>query len=147
MIELIPLKLEYCEAVYEIAKSCLPEHWSYDGVKDVLRYSNNIYYVALNEDGEVEGFGGIMIVADEAELLNIAVKKEYRRCGIADQLMDRLIEEAKKAGAVCMLLEVREHNAEAQSLYNKKGFSTAGIRRNYYSNPTEDAVIMRKSFL
>ena len=189
MIKLVPLKSEYCEQVYEIARECLPEHWSLDGIRDVLKYDNNIYYVAVlsqyvinyekeseiytcvkvDESGKddelvkidesdktgtmnikpeaVIGFGGIMIVADEAELLNIAVTEKYRGMNVAADLMDLLIHEAKAKACVRMLLEVRQSNEAAQNLYKKKKFTELGVRRNYYDNPAEDAIIMERKLL
>ena len=177
MFDLIPLTLEYCEQVYEIARECLPEHWSLDGIRDVLKYDNNIYYVAVlsqdeisheeasgiytcgkvdesdkvgtmnNKSKRVIGFGGIMIVADEAELLNIAVTEKYRAMNIASALMDQLIYEAKAKVCVRMLLEVRQSNEAAQHLYKKKQFAELGVRKNYYDNPTEDAIIMERKLL
>ena len=143
MIELFPLQLEYCEAVADIAKLCLPESWSYQSVCDVLHYSNNIYYVAKDmEEDKVIGFAGIMIVADEAELLNIAILDGYRNKGIAKRLLLLLFEQAKAAKAYRMLLEVRERNLTAISLYEKLEFQQIGKRKNYYSNPKDDALIM-----
>lgn len=144
-MELLPLQPEYCRAVFEIAKESLPEHWSFDGVKDVLRYDNNIYYVAkISESDEIAGFAGVMLVADEAELLNIAVKKEYRTKGIGQSLLNKVMEESGKNGAARMLLEVRKSNGKAIDLYKKNHFSVLGERKAYYSNPTEDAVIMER---
>lgn len=145
MIELFPLELKYCEDVARISKECLPEYWSFGSICDVLKYNNNIYYVAKDlETDEIVGFAGIMIVADEAELLNIAVSFEYRRCGIAQKLLKRLFSDAKMQNAYRMLLEVRESNVHAQALYSKNGFSALGRRKNYYSNPGEDAIIMER---
>ena len=204
MIEIVPLKYEYCERIYEIAKECLPEHWSLAGIRDVLNYDNNIYYVAVIKDNDgmdirysdgitdddidnngadeiiddntdnngpdeiiddniddsnadeitdcecgfcsdnIVGFGGIMIVADEAELLNVAVTESLRGHGIATVLLDKLMTDAKNAGCTGMLLEVRSHNCAAQHLYKKKGFTELGVRKNYYSNPADDAIIMER---
>ena len=78
-VELVPLSLELCEDVYHIAAVSIPEHWSLEGVKDVLRYDNNIFRVAkLKDSTTIVGFAGIMMIVDEAELLNIAVLPEYR---------------------------------------------------------------------
>lgn len=146
MVDLFPLELEYCEKVAEIAKKCLPESWSLEGIRDVLRYSHNIYYVAKDvASDEVIAFAGIMVVADEAELLNIAVLEKYRRLGIAQMLIDELFFRAKGRGAHRMLLEVRKSNISAQSFYNKNDFSILTERKNYYSNPMEDAIIMEKA--
>lgn len=145
MIELLPLELKYCKDVADISKASLPESWSLDSICGVLRYKNNIYYVArYAETGEVVGFAGIMIVADEAELLNIAVSAAYRRCGIAQKLLEQLFVDAKKQNAYRMLLEVREGNECARALYARNGFSVLGKRKNYYSNPSEDAIIMER---
>lgn len=145
MIDLFPLELEYCNNVAEIAKKCLPESWSLAGIQDVLRYSHNIYYIAKDLDkDEVIGFAGIMIVADEAELLNIAVLEEYRRQGVAQKLLTEMFLRAKSGGAYRMLLEVRKGNLGARQLYDQNHFGIIGERKNYYSNPTEDAIIMEK---
>lgn len=145
MIELIPLEFVYCKAVADIAKQCLPECWSYESVCDVLHYSNNVYYVAKDtQSDKVIGFAGIMIVADEAELLNIAILEDYRKTGIAKRLLFLLFEKAKEAKAYRMLLEVREHNYVAISLYEKLAFRQIGVRKNYYSNPDENALIMER---
>ena len=145
MIQLFPLKFEYCERVAEIAKKCLPECWSLNGVQDVLRYNHNIYYVAKDLDkDEVIAFAGIMVVVDEVELLNIAVEEEYRRQGVAQMLLSQLIVESKNSGAYRMLLEVRKSNLGARHFYSKNRFGILGERKNYYSNPNEDAIIMER---
>ena len=147
MVNLVPLSPEYCEQVYEIARECLPEHWSLDGIRDVLRYDNNIYYVVIEQQSaKVVGFGGMMIVADEAELLNIAVTESFRCQGIAKDILKQLLEDACKIECSRMLLEVRENNVIAQHLYDKMGFVKIGIRNNYYSNPMDNAIIMHKIF-
>lgn len=143
MLELIPLKLEYCKAVAEIAKESLPEHWSLEGIQDVLQYDNNIYYVARKKD-VIVGFSGIMLVADEAELLNIAVREDFRKNGVGSSLLKKMLSEALEHGAVRMLLEVRKSNMTAIDLYNRNGFCKLGERKNYYSNPVEDAFIMER---
>lgn len=145
MIELIPLKLQYCEEVADIAKENLPEAWSLSGIQDVLQYDDNIYYVAKQTDkGEIVGFAGIMLIVDEAELLNIAVRKDYQGQGIGQLLLKKVIEEGQARGAGRMLLEVRRSNISAIKLYYKNLFSVLGERENYYSNPTEDAIILEK---
>ena len=144
MIHLLPLQLQYCEAVAEIAKESLPEHWSLDGIKDVLRYDNNIYYVACDLSCRIVGFAGIMLVADEAELLNIAVSESFRGQGIGQELLAKVLSKASQKGTQRMLLEVRKSNTSAINLYHKNGFVELGERKNYYSNPKEDAIIMER---
>lgn len=144
-IELRPLQYTHCEAVAEIAKESLPEHWSVESIRDVLRYENNIYYVACSpENNRIIGFAGIMIIADEAELLNIAVHPVFRTQRIGELLLERMLQEAVRSGAYRVLLEVRESNVSAQNLYMKYQFTQIAKRKNYYSNPVEDAIIMEK---
>lgn len=147
-IELLPLRSEYCEAVAEIAREALPEHWSLEGIRDVLRYDNNIFYVAYStEDRRIAGFAGIMVIVDEAELLNIAVHPGYRRRGIGKLLLEQMIQEAVRHGARRMLLEVRRSNCSAIDLYTRFQFTAFSERRNYYKNPVEDAIIMERLLL
>ena len=144
-IELLPLVLDLCEEVYAIAAESLPEHWSLNGIKDVLKYDNNFFFVArCKETGRVLGFAGIMVIVDEAELLNIAVSSDYRRHGIGQMLIDCMINKAKQHKAERILLEVRKSNASARHLYEKNGFVFMAERKGYYSNPKEDAVVMEK---
>lgn len=146
MIELIPLELQYCEAVADIARENLPEAWSLSGIQDVLRYDNNIYYIARQADNrEIVGFAGIMLIAGEAELLNIAVRKDFQGQGVGQLLLEKVMEKGRTEGAGRMLLEVRRSNIPAIKLYHKNRFSVLGHRKDYYSNPTEDAIIMENN--
>ena len=146
-IVLLPLGEKDCEAVFGIARDSLPEHWSLDSIRSVLQYENNIYYVARHTgQNRVVGFAGIMVIADEAELLNIAVDSKYRSHGIGKMLMEQVLIEAERAGAGRLLLEVRESNLPAIHLYRSYGFQDMGRRRAYYSNPVEDALIMERRF-
>lgn len=144
-IKLMPLQNAHCEAVEKIARESLPEHWSLESIRDVLRYENNIFYVAYStEDDQIIGFAGIMVIVDEAELLNIAIHPDFRRMGIGKVLMEQMIREAVKHGASRMLLEVRRSNSAARSLYSRFRFVEFFERKNYYKNPVEDAIIMER---
>ena len=137
------MQLPDCERVAEISALTLPERWSYQEICKVLQYDYNVYYIAwdtLQED--VVGFAGIMVIAEDSELLNIAVDPQYQHKGIGTLLMDKIVEESWKHGADRILLEVRSSNTMAQRLYKQYCFVTIGERKNYYSNPTEDAWIM-----
>lgn len=169
MIVLLPLQMQYCEAVARIAKECLPEHWSLDGIRAILQYDNNIYYVACdvenpvydnvenadyNQNGEYDvltsrivGFAGIMLIADEAELLNIAVTPSFQGHKIGQALLDKMIVLAKEKGVRRMLLEVRKSNTSALELYYKNQFVKLGERKDYYSHPKEDAIIMERKIV
>ena len=96
------------------------------------------------EQKRIVGFAGIMVVADEAELLNIAVLPDEQGKGVGKRLLGCMLENAGKRNAYRMLLEVRKSNETARSLYEKNGFTVLGERKGYYSNPTEDAIIMER---
>ena len=83
---------------------------------------------------------------DETDMMNVAVTAAYRRQGIAERLVNALVEELKAVGSHCLTLEVRASNAPAIALYEKLGFSQTGLRKNYYRNPKEDALILRKEW-
>lgn len=143
MIEIRGMELPDCEAVYQIAKETLPEHWSLEEIQRVLQYDYNIYNVAYCvEDNQIIGFAGIMVIEEDAELLNIAVSREFQKKGIGLLLLQSVIAKAREHAAERMLLEVRESNKNARNLYLKNGFCEIGVRKNYYKQPTEHAVIM-----
>ena len=79
-------------------------------------------------------------------MMNIAVHPDYRRQGLGEKLVEELVTVLHAAGNTCLTLEVRVSNAPAVSLYEKTGFSRIGLRKNYYRNPKEDALILRKEF-
>ena len=98
-------------------------------------------YVVAVEDETVLGFAGVHIIAGEGYITNIAVRESARRRGIGKILLERIIDICRDK-CTLVTLEVRKSNAPAISLYEKLGFETLGIRKNFYEKPTEDAVIM-----
>ena len=100
----------------------------------------------FEENGKVLGYAGLQMVLDEGYVPNIAVTKSARGRGIGKSLVGALISLAKDKGLAFISLEVRESNTPAISLYTKCGFKDFGKRKNFYQNPTEDAVIMTKEF-
>ena len=106
-------------------------------------YYYNVYYIAWDALQEgVVGFAGIMVIAEDSELLNIAVDPKFQHKGIGTLLMDKIVEESWKNGADRIFLEVRSGNTKAQQLYKQYCFKVIGERKNYYNNPTEDAWVM-----
>ena len=98
-------------------------------------------------DGEtVAGYVGSQTVLDETDMMNVAVHPDFRRQGVARALILALIGELKKRGSRCLTLEVRASNDPARALYESLGFAHVGTRRNYYQNPKEDALILRKEW-
>ncbi|MEG1311550.1 MAG: ribosomal protein S18-alanine N-acetyltransferase [Romboutsia sp.] len=129
------------DGVFEVEKNCFEHYWSKDAFKKEL--SNDIArYLVAKINGKVVGYVGIWFVLDEGQITNVAVHSDYRGQKIADKLVKRLVELCKENSIVAMTLEVRVSNIIAQNLYKKYGFKMAGIRKEYYSDNKEDAIIM-----
>ncbi|MBO5908421.1 MAG: ribosomal protein S18-alanine N-acetyltransferase [Clostridia bacterium] len=129
------------KAIAEIEKECFLEPWSEQAVLD----SANLDYVFVlfEKDGQAVGYAGLQIVLDEGYITNIAVKKAFRRQGIATALINELLKFLNDKLSF-ISLEVRASNSAAIKLYKLLGFTKAGIRKNFYSAPKEDALIMTK---
>lgn len=123
-------------------KECFSVPWSENSFLNEC--DNEVaYYVIARYNDEIVGYLGYWKVVDEAQITNIAVKVDFRRCGIARKMIDIAVENAKNDNLSTMSLEVRASNLAAISLYLSKGFFKVGFRKNYYNNPTEDAVLMQ----
>ncbi len=105
------------------------------------------FMLARGSDDGVVGFCSYWRVVDEVHINNLAVLPAFRRRGIGRALLQRILVEAAREGATRALLEVRRSNEEARRLYESIGFTVAGIRRQYYSHPTEDAVVLWREHL
>ncbi|EAR64178.1 Ribosomal-protein-alanine acetyltransferase [Bacillus sp. NRRL B-14911] len=116
--------------------------WSRDAFINELTKNQFAVYLVLEDDDAVIGYCGAWIVVDEAHVTNIAVLPEYRGKKLGEALMKKMMEAAKELGAVTMTLEARVTNIAAQSLYRKLGFQNGGIRKNYYTDNQEDAIVM-----
>ena len=99
------------------------------------------------DNQKVVGYIGSQTVLGETDMMNIAVHPDYRRQGIANQLILTLIQLLTEHGSHCLMLEVRVSNEPAISVYQNLGFAEVGIRKNYYRNPREDALILRKEWI
>ena len=131
--------------VAELEKLCFSDPWSEQSIASELDNVLALWYVALDGD-RVVGYIGSQTVCGETDVMNIAVHPDYRRRGIGQILIEELIREVKNLGSISLTLEVRSSNAPAVSLYEKLGFSQVGLRKNYYRNPKEDALILRKEW-
>ena len=132
-------------AVAALEKLCFSAPWSENSVASELDNPLSLWLVALNGD-TVVGYVGSQAVLDEADMMNIAVLPEYRRLGIAQRLVTALCDRLADNGVRSLTLEVRASNDPAKALYGKLGFAQVGRRPNYYSNPKEDALILRKEW-
>lgn len=129
------------DGVFEVEKSCFEHHWSKDAFNKELKNDVARYLVA-KIDGKVVGYAGVWFVMDEGHVTNVAVHSDYRGKKIGDQLVKLLVNLCKENNITSMTLEVRVSNVVAQNLYKKYGFKLAGIRKEYYSDNKEDAMIM-----
>ena len=133
-----------CEQVAAIESASFSMPWSLKAFTDTVEKENFRYFVA-EEAGEILGYCGFLFVLDEAEIPNVCVKASARKQGIGKQMMSVLVEEAAKLGITTLYLEVRESNAAARTLYKSLGFAEEGIRKNFYEQPVENAVLMSKT--
>ena len=130
-------------AVIRIEQETSPEPWSEASLAEDICHSG-IAYVAVAEDGSgrIFGYSDMWLVAGEAQLNNIAVTEEMRGCGWGERLLHHMMDTGCAKGCSEMILEVRSRNTAARALYAKAGFMETGIRRGYYLDDGDDAVIM-----
>ena len=128
-----------------LEKICFSDPWSEKSVASELDNKLAFWLVATEGD-TIAGYIGSQTVMDETDMMNVAVHPDFRRQGIAEDLVNALVEQLKTMGSHCLTLEVRASNAPAIALYEKLGFAQIGRRRNYYRNPREDALILRKEW-
>ena len=133
--------LQYLDDVANIEKVCFSHPWSRQDLKNQLDLDTSHFVVAV-VDGRAVGYMGLQIFSGEGYVTNVAVLPEYRGQGIAQAL----IKEQMKNDMSFITLEVRESNAPAINLYTKMGFVNVGIRPDFYSDPTENAIIMTRYF-
>ena len=136
---------EHLEQVHNIERECFPVPWSYQSFEEEMANPLAVYIVAV-ADGEIVGFAGMHHVVDEGHITNIVVREESRKQGIGDALVSELCGIAAARNISSLVLEVRMGNAAAQKLYGRHGFTFAGIRKNYYTDTKEDAIVMWKKF-
>ncbi len=129
--------------VCEIEKDNFSLPWSENSFSESMERNDTIFLTALVDD-QVAGYVGCYCIAGEGEITNVAVKDTYRRMGIGGKLLEKLYEEAAALDCREFLLEVRESNEAAIGLYTRQGFVKEGIRKNFYEQPVENAVIMWK---
>lgn len=145
MINYVLMDKSHVLQIAELEKACFSDPWSVNSITYELTNPLSVWFVAV--DGErVVGYIGSQAVMDEADIMNVAVDPDYRRQGIAQGLIDHLVDALKQKSVCCLFLEVRASNTSAINLYDKNGFLQVGRRKNYYHNPKEDALILRKEW-
>lgn len=132
---------EDLEEVCEIEKDIFSEPWTREDFDNSIKDTNNKYLIA-EEQGCIAGYCGYWGIVGEGYIYNVAVRKDFRRRQIALSMLKELIQQAFQMGISSLTLEVRYSNNAAIELYKRLGFVNSGIRRDFYSKPKEDAVIM-----
>lgn len=139
-----PVESRDIPAILEIQNSCREAaQWSEDGYR-ALAHSGESAWLA-EQNGNIAGFLVARVVASEMEILNLAVRVNLRRQGIATALLRESLRWGVQAGSLRAFLEVRSSNMTAQQFYEAQGFSPAGSRPNYYHAPDEDALIFSRA--
>ena len=145
MITIEPMTQATVSEVAQLEVLCFSDPWSERSVVSELENPLSLWLVAREEE-QVVGYIGSQSVLGESDMMNVAVHPDARRRGIGEALIHALVEALKARGNHCLTLEVRASNAPAIALYEKLGFKEIGRRRNYYRNPKEDALILRKEW-
>lgn len=136
-----PMTFDDLEAAARLEQDCFTEPWSENLLRSGLDCALDSYLV-WEEQGRIGGYCVLRTLGDEGEIQRIAVDQAFRRQGIGRRLMEAMVSVARMKGVRQIVLEVRESNTTARKLYESCGFAQEALRRGYYHNPAEDAVIM-----
>ena len=136
------MTIDDLDAVMEIEHESFTIPWSREAFINEIQQNHLSTYIVMEDDQRVVGYCGVWLVVDEAHITNVAVLPSYRGLGLGEGLMRKIMDIAKEVGARVMTLEVRVSNQAAQHLYRKLGFQDGGIRKRYYSDNQEDALVM-----
>ena len=145
MMKFTQMKTDHVTQVAELEKMCFSTPWSENSIRSELQNDLALWLVALQDD-VVVGYIGSQTICGETDMMNVAVHPDWRRRGIAEMLIEQLVTELKSMKSKSLALEVRASNSLAIALYEKLGFRQVGCRPNYYRNPKEDALILRKEW-
>ena len=146
-LRILPMVREDAAEAAALEKVCFPEAWSEASYRATLLLPYAHYFKTVVETGEGEkivGTVGLQVIAGDGEISNVAVLPAFRRRGIAHRLLEEVFLAGKTLVPGDYTLEVREGNTAARALYESFGFVTEGVRKNFYTNPTEHALIMWK---
>lgn len=141
MWKIEPMQAQDVPEVYRIEAESIQNPWSEKALAEELDNSLAVFFVARGPEG-IRGYYGLHQVLDEADLVSIAVDERSRRQGLGGLLMEHMLDWCRANQIIRLMLEVRLSNAPARALYQRFGFVEDGIRRGYYQNPKEDAMLM-----
>lgn len=132
-------------AMSELDKLCFPSPWSKNAFEEEFSQNPFSFYVVAEDQEKLLGYGGLWEIGNEGHITNFAVHPEYRKKGIGTAILQKLLELTEDRGISEYTLEVRPSNKEARGLYEKFGFKLGGLRKEYYSDNREDALILWRS--
>ncbi len=141
-VQIEPMREQDIPRVTEIERASFPTPWPPDAYHREIRENRTAYYIVARVGEEVVGYAGMWVILEEAHVTTIAVDPKWRGRKIGERLLAALIEEAQRRGARWVTLEVRKSNRVAQQLYRKYGFREVHVRKGYYTDNGEDALIM-----
>lgn len=139
------MTFEDLDQVMEIENANFSVPWTAEGFFTYLLRMDALFLVA-EEAEKIAGYCGVIMAADEGDITNVSVKKELQGQGIGNALVTELIKRTGDMGINTIFLEVRASNQPAIALYEKMGFEHMGVRKGYYSDPTEDAITMSRKY-
>jgi ribosomal-protein-alanine N-acetyltransferase len=142
VVHLVPLRRRHLRAVLRIESQVYPKPWTFGLFMSELNLRGSRHYVAARAHGTVVGYAGMMFVDDTGHVTTIAVDPAWQRHKIGTRLLIHLVRVGLARGVRHMTLEVRVSNAAAQAMYRRFRFDTEGVRKNYYSESNEDALVM-----
>lgn len=137
------MTLQDAPAIAQLEIACFSDPWSEKSIASEVENPLS-YWLVADDNGTIAGYVGSQSVLDAADMMNLAVAPAYRRKGVAQALVNALVEHLQSKQVIALLLEVRVSNEPAIALYEKMGFEQVGRRPRYYHNPREDALILRK---
>lgn len=144
-VQIVPMGQEHLDALVEIDALCFSDPWSREGLRAEL-FSDTAVFAAAQRDGETVGCAGMHCVCGECYIDKVCVHPSCRRMGTARALVRYLMDYAVNHNAEFITLEVRPSNAAAIALYSGLGFLPVGVRKKFYTDPKEDALLMTKTF-
>lgn len=143
MMEIRQMQLDDLEQVMKIENENFSVPWTETGFFTFLIREDTLFLVAQEKE-EILGYCGVVMVQDEGDITNVAVKKSWQNQGVGKKLMEELVKSTEQEGVARLFLEVRASNEPALRLYRNMGFVQTGIRKNYYEEPREDGIVMMR---
>ena len=144
-MEIVRLQKEHCEILAELEKLCFSHPWSQRAIEDEV-HNSNAYFVTAVDGDKILGYGGMHCTIRSAMWTTSPCLATTRKKGVGTAIVLALVHEAQRRGAEYISLEVRPSNRRRWGLYTKLGFLEEGRRRNFYNDPTEDALILTRRF-